>query len=403
MTTSSIISTVHHLDPLRANSSYREVADYCARILAPYFESEVNPGAAERDAACEVIPRAAFEKAAEIGLLNYLIPAQVGGKNGSRRVFGMLLEEIGYYSDDPSYGTMLAMFADVPNVIHRAGRPSLVERYVKPMARGELLGTFAYTDYGDAFDFKTQCIREGSRYVINGVKCLQTGGALADVFVAYVQDAEDGGLKIFLIERDQPGVSLSQVKTMGLRSAGLTQLRLENVIVDEERLLNESDGLTDAQVFLNSRRIFVACPLVGVMKRTVELCTNHLDTVIREGRPLTHAQTVQARLGSMYSKWMTSQAILHTALDRIGSGDINEIFDPFISSAKLTITERAVEVGERAIRLTGWRGYSDHLPFERMFRGAMAAITGQTAQDVLEIQLGILAIAKIQVNKHMRE
>jgi alkylation response protein AidB-like acyl-CoA dehydrogenase len=386
---------------LSAHATPAEVAAYAAAEFTDFLATEVNPGAAERDEDCEVVPRAAFERAAELGLLNYLVPREAGGVGGGRRVFGLLLEQIGYLCEDMAFASMLAMYADVPNVIHRAGRPGLLERYVRPMAAGDRLGTFAYTDYGDAFDFQARVARKGDKYVLNGVKCLQTGGALADVFVTYARD-EDDDMRVLLVDRDDPGVTTAPVRTLGLRSAGLTQLTLRDVVLDEERVLSGSDGLAEAQAFLNSRRLFVVCPLVGAMGRLIEVCVRHLDTVIREGRPLTQAQTVQARLGNMYAKHLTSQALLHDALDRVGRGDINDMFDPAISAAKFIITENVVDVGEQAIRLTGWRGYGKELPFERMYRAAMAALTGQTAQDVLEINLGVIATSHVLLRDQLR-
>jgi alkylation response protein AidB-like acyl-CoA dehydrogenase len=386
-------------DPAIAGLSDRstpaEVEAYASAELAPFFATRLNPGAVQRDEACEVIPRTAFEDAAGMGLLNYLLPREVGGLGGGRRAFGLLLEQVGYLCEDPAFATMLAMYADVPNVIHRAGRPVLTERYVRPMAAGMKLGTFAYTDYGDAFDFQTRVTRKGDHHVVNGVKCLQTGGALADVFVVYARDETDD-IRVLLVDRDDPGVSTVPVRALGLRSAGLTQLTLDGVVLAEERDLSGADGLADAQMFLNSRRMFLVCPLVGMMKNIVETCVRHLDTVVREGRPLTRAQQVQARLGNMYAKTLTSRAILHDALDRIGRGDVNEMFDPVVSAAKFVITENVVDVGEQAIRLTGWRGYAaDELPFQRMYRAAMSALTGQTAQDVLEINLGVVATSEV--------
>jgi alkylation response protein AidB-like acyl-CoA dehydrogenase len=386
---------------LTEQSTPQEVRAYVAAELTEFFATQVNPNTTERDEECSALPRTVFEYAAEVGLLNYLIPEKVGGIGGSRRTFGLLLEQIGYFCDDVAFPSVLAMFADVPNVIYRSGRTVLWEQYVHPMARGRKFGTFAYTDYGDAFDFQTRVVRKANQYVLNGTKCLQTGGMLADVFVTYARDENDD-MKVLLVDRNDPGVITKPVKTLGLRSAGLTQLRLENVVLQEDRCLSGSDGLAEAQIFLNSRRMFVVCPLVGAMKRIIEVCVQHLDTVIREGRPLTQAQTVQARIGNMAAKQLTSTAILHDALDRIGRGEINHMFDPDISAAKLIITENALDVGERAIRLTGWRGYSKELPFERLYRAFMAALTGQTAQDVLEINLGVVAIAEVALKGQTR-
>jgi alkylation response protein AidB-like acyl-CoA dehydrogenase len=378
-----------------------EVGEYAAAELAGFLATEVNPGAPQREEDREVVPRAAFTAAARIGLLNYLLPRDVGGLGGSRRVFGLLLEQLGSLCDDMAFPFMLSMYADIPTVVLAAGRPGLVERYVRPMAAGDVLGTFAFTDFGDAFEFQTRAVRKGDQWVVSGVKCLQTGGALADVFVTYARDESDD-LRVLLVDREDPGVSTVPVTTMGIRSGGLTQLTLDEVVLPADRDLSGPDGLADAQMFLNSRRLFQVCPLVGAMRRMIEVSVRHLDGVIREGRPLTQAQAVQGRLGTMYAKYLTSQVVLHDALDRMGRGDVNAVYDPVISAAKYVVTENAVDVGERAIRLTGWRGYSTVLPLERMFRAVLASVTGQTAQDILEINLGVIAMSRITLADRSR-
>jgi butyryl-CoA dehydrogenase len=371
-----------------------EVEAYMAAELTEFFATKIDPFGLERDEACEPIPREVFGRAAELGLLNYLIPREAGGWGGSRRVFGLLLEYMGYFCEDAAFPSMLSMFADIPNVIYRSGRSELIEDYVRPMAQGEKFGTFAFTDYGDAFTFQTRAVRTGNGYVVKGVKCLQTGGLLADAFVTYARD-ENEGLCVLLIDRSDPGVSLVGVPTMGLRSAGLSQLTLRDVEVPAERRLGGPDGLADAQVFLNSRRLYTVCPFVGAMRRMIEICIRHLDSTIREARPLTQAQTVQARLGEMYATRLTSEAILHNALDTIERGEANDVFDATVSAAKYVLAENVVEVGERALRLTGWRGYAKQYPLERMYRAAVAALTAQTAQDILQINLGVLAMSHL--------
>ena len=386
---------------LRADANSDDVAAWAETELVRFLGAEVNPGAPEREESREPLPRAAFDAAARLGLLNYLLPPAVGGLGGSRRVFGLVLEQLGTLCDDMAFPFLLSMYADIPTVVLAAGRPELVERYVKPMATGEVLGTFAFTDYGDAFEFRTRAERRGDRWVVSGVKCLQTGGALADVFVTYARDEHDD-IRVLLVDRADAGVSTVPVTTLGIRSGGLTQLTLDAVELPAERDLSGPDGLADAQVFLNSRRLFQVCPLVGAMRRMIEVSVRHLDGVIREGRPLTQSPAVQGRLGRMYALYLTSRAVLHDALDRMGRGEVNEVYDPVISAAKYVVTENAVEVSERAIRLTGWRGYTTVLPLERMHRAVLASVTGQTAQDILEINLGVIAMARLALADQSR-
>lgn len=373
-----------------------DVEAYANAELADLIDDDVNPYAVDRDETCTAIPREVFERLAGLGILGYLIPRPGGGLGGSRRVFGLLLEQVGYLGQDLSLATMLAMYADVPNVIYRAQNPTLLDEYVRPMAAGDKLGTFAYTDEGDAFDFRTRAVRKGDRWVLTGVKCLQTGGAHADVFVTYARDETDD-MRVLLVDRNDPGVRTTPVRTVGLRSAGLTRLELDDVVLGPERDLSGSDGLADAQMFLNSRRMFIVCPLVGALRYVIDVCVRHLDTVVREGRPLTGAQAVQAGLGTMYARYLTSRAILHDALGRMGRGEVDDMFDPFISAAKYIITENVMNVCERAIRLTGWRGQSHELPLQLIYRSSMAALAGQTPQDLLEINLGVIATSRVQL------
>src|SRR5215213_1505198 len=244
---------------LAADATPDQVSAYAESDLAGFLAAEVNPGAPQREEDREVVPRAAFTAATRAGLLNYLLPREVGGLGGSRRVFGLLLEQMGHLCDDMAFPFMLSMYADIPTVVLAAGRPGLVERYVRPMAAGEVLGTFAFTDFGDAFEFGTRAVRKGDRWVVSGVKCLQTGGALADVFVTYARDESDD-IRVLLVDRADPGVSTVPVSTLGIRSGGLTQLTLEDVVLPAERDLSGPDGLADAQMFLNSRRLFQVCP-----------------------------------------------------------------------------------------------------------------------------------------------
>jgi alkylation response protein AidB-like acyl-CoA dehydrogenase len=96
----------------------------------------------------------------------------------------------------------------IPTVIAATGRPELIERYALPMRDGLRFGTFAYTERTEAFDFRCRVVRCGDGYLLDGEKCLQTGGHLAGVFLTYVRD-ESGDIQLFLVERSDPGVRVA--------------------------------------------------------------------------------------------------------------------------------------------------------------------------------------------------
>jgi len=386
-------------EALGATATPEQVCGWVRANLADHLAGSVNPGAAGRDRDEQPLPAAAFQRAAELGLFGYLLPHELGGSGGDRRTFGLLLEQLGYFCDEIEYGSLLSLYADIPTVVAEAGRPELIERYVLPMSQGRCFGTFAYTERTDPFDLHCRVTRTTGGYVLDGEKCLQTGGHLAHVFLTYVRNEQDD-LQVFLVERTDPGVLVEPVATTGFRAAGLTRLTLRQVTLPSDRLLVRVDGLSHAQRFLNHRRLFVVCPMVGRMKALIESCAAHLSGVVRYGRPLTQQQAVQAKLGRMLIRYEGARALLHDALAR-WAGVHNPLHEPVVSAAKYTIVENAIAVAMDAVGLAGWLGYSRELPYERYLRGFMAGIAGQTAQDVLELLLGDEVVARAEFAQHM--
>jgi alkylation response protein AidB-like acyl-CoA dehydrogenase len=312
-----------------------------------------------------------------------------------------VLEQIGYYCDELEVASLLSMYADVASVIATTGRADLIDTYVVPMSQGTRFGTFAYTEHSDALSFSCRAVKHRDRYVVRGEKCLQTGGHLADVFLTYVRDEHDD-LKLFLVERGDPGVRVEPVATAGFRAAGLTRLELGDVELGEDRVLVGVDALSHAQRFLNDRRLFIACPMVGRMRAILASCAEHLGTVIRYGAALTQHQAVQAKLGRMFARCETARAVLHDALNHWAAGARNQLFDSTSTAAKYTIVENAIALAQDAIYLTGWRGYSNALPYDRMLRAFMSGIAGQTAQDVIELLLGNQVVVESELLKHKK-
>lgn len=389
------------VEQLQATATPEQVHAHVRSNLGPFLVEKVNPGAAERDEHATPLPAEVFRDPASRWMLRFLLPSELGGSGGDRRIFGLLLEYIGYFCEELEYASLLSMYADIPTIIAAAGRKHLTDKYAGPMSRGECFGTFAFTERTDAFDFRCRAVRHGTTYLVDGEKCVQTGGHLADVFLTYARDERDD-LKLFLIERDDPGVRVDPLQGAGFRAAGLTRLTLEQVPVPESRLLVAADGLSHAQRFLNDRRLFIACPMVGRMKAIIESCALHLAGVVRHGKPLTQQQAVQAKLGRMIIRYEGARALLHDGLGRYAGGGRNELFDPVASAAKYTVVENAIAVAMDAVRLTGWLGYSRELPYERYLRCFMGGIAGQTPQDVLELLLGNDVIAQSELAQQLK-
>jgi alkylation response protein AidB-like acyl-CoA dehydrogenase len=173
-------------------------------------------------------------------------------------------------------------------------------------------------------------------------------------------------------------------------------LRLTDVEVPADRLL-ASDGLALAQRMLNTRRLLLVAPVCGAMRAIHEYCIERLSQTCRYGMRLVEMQAVQGALGRQYIAVDTSSALLRTGLSRLANREpgFEQLFDPSISAAKHEITARAVEVALSALRLLGGRGYLRGRT-ERYLRDVCSLLAAGGAQDVLETELGTLAVAGLQ-------
>jgi alkylation response protein AidB-like acyl-CoA dehydrogenase len=356
----------------------------------------VNPGAAERYRAGSPIPNEVFRQSAQQGLLAYSLPTELGGAGADAFEWGLVLEELGYLCEDGSFPFFLGLRATVAATLYESNRPDIVDRYARPMALGERFGSFAFSDGTDPFSFRTiACQARDGSYVLDGEKQFTTGGLTADCYLVYAQEERTGDILVFIVERDDAGVTLGPLDLHGYRTAGLCALRLDDVRVPAERVLVAADGLSHAQNFLNRRRILLCCGPVGRMRAMWEACVNHLHSTIRYGRPLTDMQATQAAIGRMTASVQACRAVLHTALARQGAEDSDPLWDPAVTAAKYFITEQVNAFCADLFRLTGGFGYRADTGFGAFQRDVAALFSGGGAQGTLEVDLGIMAIERV--------
>ena len=344
------------------------------------------------------IRREVLIEAARCGLLGASLPRRVGGLGMSHQVWGRALERIGYLCDDSSFTLVISLFQSVASMLMTSGNALLVERYAAPACTGERLVAFAYTEEADAFSIRSTMKQRNGDYVINGSKTMVTGGMIADSYMTYVRNEAADEMAVVLIDRNTPGVHVHPIETMGLRASGLASIRFDSVRLSKEQVITTENGLDHVQSFLNPRRGILCCAAIGRMQHIVDECVKMLSETVRYDAPLTSMQLIQARLGRMQMKVHISRALIDPALDCLDHNAATDLFGEIISTAKHEITENAIAVALDSIRLTGARGYMHSNQFERYLRDFCGLISGAGSQDVLEVNLGALAIARLANN-----
>lgn len=376
-----------------AEASREVVARWVTDVAKPLFD-RMSETTLARDRDGTPVDRASLREAARCGILGASLPVEVGGRGMGMRTWGRVLEHLGGACEDGSFALLVSLFPAVAKMIHTSGRADLIDRYVRGCATGEVLVSFAYTEDSDPFSFSSTLVRDGDHVIINGAKTMITGGAIADAYMTYVADQATGDLAVVIVDRNTPGVSLLPVDTMGLRGAGLASLTLSDVRLPKAQVMLECDGLEHVQMFLNPRRALLCCAPVGRMERIIDDCVAKLAKTMRYGQPLTAMQSVQARVGKMKLALNVSRTLLDRALLELDEGVSNPIFDDLVSTAKFQITENAIALSLDALHLLGSDGYTRAMPVERYLRDFCGLLAGAGAQDIIQTNLGVIAIGR---------
>ena len=356
-----------------------------------FIEECVNSGLQEREKLALPLSRDLMKAAADIGLATLLYPQAVNGSGLSLEAWGVTLQEIGYLSQDAAFPALLGYRGAVGKALFMTGREDLIERYVRPMVRGDLLGSFAYTEGNDPFSFQTTATETAEGYVVNGRKVPIAGGMTSDVFLTFVA-REDGDLMVVLLERDDPGVSLVPFEAVGLRSLGLATLTLDKVKIGRERVIVPKDGLSFAQRFLNLRRLTVPCWVLGRMEALFERCVADLSSKIRYGLPLTEMQTIQAAMGRIYTAIESARLVLGQALKQPTSAQFDPYWDRKIAMSKYYVVQQALEVCRTAQSVVGGTAVFSGSIYERCMRDFHCLMVMAGTQATLEVDLGVMAI-----------
>src|ERR671913_512322 len=187
------------------------------RLARDFAAGEIAPYAAQWDEEAHFEP-SIVGKLGELGFLGMLIPEEYDGLGLDTTSYLLALEEIA--AADASTAVLMSVHNSLPTqMLLRFGSEQLRERFLRPMARGEMLGAFALSepDSGsDAASLRTQAVRDGDAWVLNGTKAWVTSGTHAGVVLVMARtDTPEArrstrGISAFIVTPDMPGFSVGK-------------------------------------------------------------------------------------------------------------------------------------------------------------------------------------------------
>ena len=365
------------------------------RDLAREFAAnEIIPHAAEWDRESK-LPREVIDKLGELGFLGMLIPEESDGLGLDVLSYLVALEEIA--RGDASVAVAMSVHNSLPTqMILANGSAEQKERWLKPMARGELLGAFSLSepDSGsDAASMQAQARRADGGWVLNGAKAWVTNGGFGDVVVTMVRTDQPAnrrgsrGIGAFIVPTDTKGYIVGKKEDkMGQRASETVGVAFEEMFIPDEQVLGDPDhGFIYAMQGLNGGRMGIAALAVGIAQAALEHAVAYAGERRQFGKPIKDFQGMQFKLANMATRVEASRGLLHRAAAVKEAGKkVNSI----ASMAKLFASETAMYVTTEAIQVFGGYGYVKEYPVEKLFRDAKVT---EIYEGTSEIQRTVIA------------
>jgi len=347
--------------------------------VAREFAHEVlRPGAEGRDADEDTFDREPIDRLGELGFLGMLIPEEYDGLGLDMLTYLFALEEIAW--GDASVAVSMSVHNSLPTqTLLRHGTEEQRERWLKPMARGEILGAFSLSEAGsgsDAAALQAQAVRDGDGWRLNGEKMWVTNGASADLvlLMARTDGPEDRlgtrGIGAFLVPTDTPGwVPGRKERKMGLRGSETVAVALEDLRLGPEHLIGDPLlGFHYALEALEGGRLGIAAQAIGIAEAALDHARDYAGEREQFGRPIRGFQGIQFKLADMATRLEAARGLLYRAALAYEADQPHR--RKLSSMAKLFASETATWVTRQAVQVYGGYGYSREYPVERLFRDA---------------------------------
>ncbi len=373
------------------SDDHRAVQD----AVRTYVQDQIAPQAAAWDKS-HAFPAEALRGLAALGCYGVAVPAEWGGAGLDYLALAVILEEVA--AGDGATSTVVSVNnCPVCSILMAFGNDDQKQRFLQPLARGDMLGAFCLTEPhvgSEAGGLRTTAVKDGDHYVLNGVKQFITSGKNGDVAIVMARTspmsdkaAGKKGISAFLVPTATPGYVVARLEDkLGQHASDTAQIRFEDCRVPAANLLGEEgQGLKIALSGLEGGRIGIASQAVGMARAAFEAALRYSKERTSFGQPIFQHQAVQFKLADMATQIeVARQMIWHAAaLKDAGQPCLKEA-----AMAKLFASEMAERVCSDAIQVHGGYGYVSDFPVERIYRDVRVCQIYEGTSEVQKILIG---------------
>ena len=338
-----------------------------------FAQTELLPGVIERDEN-QSFPTDQIKKLGDLGFLGMMVDTKYGGAGMDSISYVLAMEEISKV--DASTSVIMSVNNSlVCWGLEEYGTEEQKEKYLKPLASGEIIGAFCLSEPeagSDATSQKTTAIDMGDHYLLNGTKNWITNGSSASVYLVIAQtDIEKGhkGINVFIIEKGMDGFVVGPKENkLGIRGSDTNSLMFTDVKVPKENRIGEDGfGFKFAMKTLAGGRIGIASQALGIASGAYELALQYSKERKAFGKEINQHQAIAFKLADMATEIEAARLL---CLKAAWLKDNGQNYDKLSAMAKVFASETAMKTTVEAVQVHGGYGFVKEYHVERLMRDA---------------------------------
>ena len=338
-----------------------------------FAQNELLPGVIERDEN-QTFPKEQVKKLADLGFLGMMVSPEYGGGGMDTISYVLAMEELSKV--DASCAVVMSVNNSlVCWGLERFGSNEQKEKYLKPLATGEIIGAFCLSEPeagSDATSQQTTAIDMGDYYLLNGTKNWITNGNSASVYLVIAQtDVSLGhkGINVFIVEKDMPGFIVGKKENkLGIRGSDTHSIMFTDVKVPKEnRIGSDGFGFSFAMKTLAGGRIGIAAQALGIASGSYELALDYSKQRKAFGKEISKHQAIAFKLADMATEIDAARLL---CLKAAWLKDNGMNYDKEGAMAKVFASETAMKSSTEAVQIHGGYGFVKEYHVERLMRDA---------------------------------
>ena len=338
-----------------------------------FAQTELLPGVIERDEN-QTFPAEQIKKLGELGFLGMMVDPKYGGSGMDAVSYVLAMEEISKV--DASCSVVMSVNNSlVCWGLETFGTEEQKQKYLKPLATGEIIGAFCLSEPeagSDATSQQTTAIDKGDHYLLNGTKNWITNGNSASVYLVIAQtdvEKKHKGINAFIVEKGMDGFIVGPKENkLGIRGSDTHSLMFTDVKVPKENRIGEDGfGFTFAMKTLSGGRIGIASQALGIASGAYELALQYSKERKAFGKEISQHQAIAFKLADMATEIEAARLL---CLKSAWLKDNGQNYDKLGAMAKVFASETAMKTTVEAVQVHGGYGFVKEYHVERLMRDA---------------------------------